>query len=163
MTRCASCELFAFSTATGGRYIHADQYSDIWGINRLHYYKGARPQVCDHFHDGRGFLTSHAALPNTFEARLYQVKPKLTLPRWDFTIESFPSSPTFNVDGGETTSSATKTPLLQLQPSWLGTSDPVDNMVKYRSITQPRVILITLSPPLNGGIFGASEPYTSVR
>ena len=35
--------------------------------------------------------------------------------------------------------------------------------VKDRSITQPRVILKTLSPPLNGGVFGASEPYTSVR
>ena len=29
-------------------------------------------------------------------------------------------------------------------------------------ITQSRVILITLSPPLNGGIYGASEPYTCV-
>ena len=30
---------------------------------------------------------------------------------------------------------------------------------KYRSNThQPRVILIALSPPLNGGIFGASVP-----
>ena len=35
--------------------------------------------------------------------------------------------------------------------------------VKYRSITQPRVVLITLSPPLNGGIFGAPEPYTYDR
>ena len=35
--------------------------------------------------------------------------------------------------------------------------------VKDRSIAQPRVILVTLFPPLNGGIFGASEPYTSAR
>ena len=28
--------------------------------------------------------------------------------------------------------------------------------------TEPRVILITLPPPLNGGVFGASEPYASV-
>ena len=34
--------------------------------------------------------------------------------------------------------------------------------VKDRSITQLRAILITLSPPLNGGFFGASEPYTFV-
>ena len=32
--------------------------------------------------------------------------------------------------------------------------------VKDQSITQPRVILITLSPLLNGGIFGASEPHS---
>ena len=35
--------------------------------------------------------------------------------------------------------------------------------VKDRSITQPRVILITLCLPLNGVIFEASEPYTSIR
>ena len=35
--------------------------------------------------------------------------------------------------------------------------------VKDRSITQPRVILIAPSPPLNGGVFGASGSYTSVR
>ena len=35
--------------------------------------------------------------------------------------------------------------------------------VNDRSATLPRVILITLSPPLNGGVFGASEPYTYVR
>ena len=36
--------------------------------------------------------------------------------------------------------------------------------VKHRSITQPRGILITtLSLPLNGGNFEASEPCTSVR
>ena len=34
--------------------------------------------------------------------------------------------------------------------------------MKGRSITQPRVILITPSPSLNGGIFGASEPYNTV-
>ena len=28
---------------------------------------------------------------------------------------------------------------------------------------QPKVILRTLSPPLNGGVFAAWEPYTSVR
>ena len=35
--------------------------------------------------------------------------------------------------------------------------------VKDRSIVQLRVILITLSPPLNGGVFGESVPYTAVR
>ena len=32
--------------------------------------------------------------------------------------------------------------------------------VEDRSITQPRVSIIALSPPLNGGILGASVSYT---
>lgn len=39
------------------------------------------------FHEGLGFLTSHALLTNTFEASLQLVNPKLTVPYWDFTIE----------------------------------------------------------------------------
>ena len=35
--------------------------------------------------------------------------------------------------------------------------------VKRRPISQPREILVTLFPPLNGGVFGASVPYTAVR
>ena len=35
-------------------------------------------------------------------------------------------------------------------------------MAKDRSISQPRVsTLVTISPPLNGGIFGVSVPYTA--
>ena len=35
--------------------------------------------------------------------------------------------------------------------------------VNYLLITRPRVILITPPPLLDGGIFGASVPYTAVR
>ena len=79
------------------------------------------------FHDGLGFLTNHAFLSNTFEASLQQVNPKLTLPYWDFTIESSSSSASVDEEGGVPFANGSRTPVLQ--PSWFGTSDPKDNMV----------------------------------
>ena len=78
------------------------------------------------FHDGLGFLTNHALITNTFEYSLQAVNPKLTLPYWDFTIETSSAGD----EGFDSTDaqSQTKTPLLQA--SWFGTRDPEDNMVR---------------------------------
>ena len=77
------------------------------------------------FHDGLGFLTNHALMTNTFEYSLQAVNPKLTLPYWDYTIESS-SAGAKGFDSADV-QTQTKTPLLQA--SWFGTGDPEDNMV----------------------------------
>ncbi|CAN0324516.1 unnamed protein product, partial [Laminaria digitata] len=41
-----------------------------------------------HFHDGLGFLVTHSLITNTFEFSLQLVNPKLTVPYWDFTMET---------------------------------------------------------------------------
>ncbi|CAM9627360.1 unnamed protein product [Pylaiella littoralis] len=110
-----------------GREVYGDSYSDIWAINRLHF-KAASPQFCDHFHDGLGFLTSHSLLSNTFEHSLQQVNPKLTLPYWDFTIESSSAGAAAAEGLDNMFGSEIKTPLLQ--ESWFGTTDPATNMVQ---------------------------------
>lgn len=73
------------------------------------------------FHDGLGFLTSHALLANTFESNLQLVDPKLTLPYWDFTIEG--STPNEG-DGDGIFEPQALSPLFHT--SWFGSSDPVD-------------------------------------
>jgi len=47
---------------------------------------GARD--CDHLHQGRGFLTNHLSLTLMFEQSLQMVNPALTVPYWDYTVES---------------------------------------------------------------------------
>ncbi|CAM9999705.1 unnamed protein product, partial [Ectocarpus fasciculatus] len=90
------------------------------------------------FHDGLGFLTNHAVISNTFEASLQTVNPKLTLPYWDFTIETSSSGS----NGEDAFQPQTKSELFQ--ESWFGTVDPTDNMVKdgrwaYTEIPKMRV------------------------
>ncbi|CBN79225.1 TYRosinase family member (tyr-4) [Ectocarpus siliculosus] len=108
-----------------GKELYGEDYADIYAINRLHY-KAASQSSCDHFHDGLGFLTSHSMISNTFEFSLQKVNPKLTLPYWDFTIESTDVGGLEGTvdDGGP----LTRSPLFR--PDWFGTFDPEDNMVK---------------------------------
>ncbi|CAM9875490.1 unnamed protein product, partial [Ectocarpus sp. 12 AP-2014] len=75
------------------------------------------------FHEGLGFLTSHSMLTNTFEYSLQQVNPKLTVPYWDFTVESIEAE-----IAGDDNEITINSPLFQ--ESWFGTADPVDNVVK---------------------------------
>ncbi|CAM9718956.1 unnamed protein product, partial [Hapterophycus canaliculatus] len=110
-----------------GRQIYGEGYSDIWAINRLHF-KAASPQYCDHFHDGLGFLTSHGLLSNTFENSLQHVNPKLTLPYWDFTIESSTTGAEATKDLDDMFGSTIKTPLFQ--ESWFGSTDPTSQTVR---------------------------------
>lgn len=63
-------------------------------------------------------------ISNTFEYSLQKVNPKLTLPYWDFTIESSaPGGLESTVDGGP----LTRSPLFR--PDWFGTFDPEDHTV----------------------------------
>ena len=45
-------------------------------------------KVCDHFHEGAGFVTSHVAISLMFEQSLQAIDPSIALPYWDFTIEA---------------------------------------------------------------------------
>eukprot|EP00904_Undaria_pinnatifida_P007024 jgi/Undpi1/3451/HiC_scaffold_16.g06823.m1 len=106
-----------------GKERYGEDYADVYAINRVHF-KAAANGSCDHFHDGMGFLVSHSLLTNTFEFSLQLVNPKLTIPYWDFTIETTPAS------------SVTYDPALPytrselLSPEWFGTVDLEDHQVK---------------------------------
>lgn len=64
-------------------------------------------------------------MSNTFEYSLQLVNPKLTLPYWDFTIES--SEEFKSRDGVDDTEPQRQSPLLQ--PSWFGGTDSSDYQV----------------------------------
>ena len=76
------------------------------------------------FHDGLGFLVTHSLITNTFEFSLQLVNPKLTVPYWDFTIETTAASGI----AYDPTLPYTRTELLS--PSWFGTADLNDHMVR---------------------------------
>lgn len=75
------------------------------------------------FHDGLGFLLSHLMITNIFEYSLQLVNPKLTVPYWDFTIETS----SWNTEPYDISRPTSRSPLLQ--PSWFGTYDQDDYVV----------------------------------
>ncbi|CAM9212040.1 unnamed protein product [Hapterophycus canaliculatus] len=135
-----------------GKELYGETYADIFAINRLHF-KAASPLECDHFHDGLGFLTNHAIVSNTFEASLQAVNPKLTLPYWDFTIETAAGES----GDGSVEQPQTKSPLFQ--DSWFGSVDPTDDQVKDGRWAYTEIPLMKLNNP------GSVEPdvYSKLR
>lgn len=62
-------------------------------------------------------------ITNIFEYSLQLVNPKLTVPYWDFTIETS----SWNTEPYDILRPTSKSPLLQ--PSWFGTYDEDDYVV----------------------------------
>ena len=67
---------------------------------------------------------SHSLITNTFEFSLQRVNPKLTVPYWDFTIETTAAA---NL-AYDQQRPLTRTELLS--PSWFGSVDLEDHMVR---------------------------------
>lgn len=103
----------AFFTAIGtlqrvptlaGQEVYGDHYFSKDYMNRIHLYYGGTAD-CDHWHQGAGFVTSHVAFTLQFEQSLQSVIPSVTVPYWDFTLEStfydagtWRNSPVFSSD-----------------------------------------------------------------
>ena len=68
---------------------------------------------------------SHTLITNTCEFSLQLVNPKLTMPYWDFTIETTAASAV----QFDTKQPFTRSELLD--PSWFGTADPQDHVVRW--------------------------------
>jgi len=87
-----------------GQKVFGSKYKSKDHFNRLHLYYGGTKD-CDHWHQGAGFVTSHVAMTLEYEQALQSVNPSISVPYWDFTLEStfydastWRSSPVFSDD-----------------------------------------------------------------
>ncbi len=82
-----------------GKKIYGDKYRSRDYFNRIHLYYGGNI-TCDHWHQGPGFVTSHITFSLLFEQSLQAINPSISLPYWDFTLESTLYTPkTFRYSG----------------------------------------------------------------
>jgi len=82
-----------------GKKIYGKKYRSRDFFNRIHLYYGGS-KSCDHWHQGPGFVTSHITFSLMYEQSLQAINPSVTLPYWDFTLESTLYSPTTFRDSG---------------------------------------------------------------
>ena len=71
-----------------GQDMFGDSYKTLDDYVQIHLDQAGN-KLCDHMHDGLGFLTQHMALTNQFETALQLVSPKVTVPYWDFTLDKY--------------------------------------------------------------------------
>ncbi|KAJ8599055.1 hypothetical protein CTAYLR_007593 [Chrysophaeum taylorii] len=82
----ATEKVYKLPIGTGLRR-YGEGWKDVTFFVELHNrLAGARD--CDHLHDGPGFLGQHAAFTLTFERVIQLANPKVSVPFWDYTIES---------------------------------------------------------------------------
>ena len=71
---------------TAGQTIYGPNYLGMDYFSAIHI-KLAGDQVCDHLHDGLGFVNAHIYISNLFEDVLHVLDPSISLPYWDYTID----------------------------------------------------------------------------
>jgi hypothetical protein len=70
-----------------GQAIYGSDFHNSTFFTAAHFY-GAAQRNADHIHEGLGFLLQHLKLSNWFEKALQSIDPSLTLPYWDFTMDT---------------------------------------------------------------------------
>lgn len=70
-----------------GQRMFGIEYKSKDYFNRVHLYYGGTAD-CDHWHQGAGFVTSHVTFTLEYERAIQSVFPDVTVPYWDFTLES---------------------------------------------------------------------------
>lgn len=70
-----------------GRSLYGDNFHNSTYFVEAHHFNAAWKDS-DHIHEGQGFLTQHIKMTNMFELSMQAVDPSVSLPYWDFTIES---------------------------------------------------------------------------
>lgn len=75
-----------------GRELYGTNFHDAKYLLEFHHFNAAW-QNADHIHEGNGFLPQHIKMTNIVELAMQAVDPSVTLPYWDFTIDSANDSP----------------------------------------------------------------------
>ena len=70
-----------------GQALFGEKYHENEYFVSFHYFNAAW-QDSDHIHEGNGFLTQHIKITNMFEEAMQAVDPRVSIPYWDFTIDS---------------------------------------------------------------------------
>mmetsp|Transcript_73800 Transcript_73800/g.210475 ORF Transcript_73800/g.210475 Transcript_73800/m.210475 type:complete len:697 (-) Transcript_73800:230-2320(-) len=71
-----------------GEAKYGSKFRSIEFLVREHLY-GAAAKDCDHWHDDAGILTHHMAFTLELEQSLQAIQPTISMPYWDYTIDSY--------------------------------------------------------------------------
>ncbi|CAM9369255.1 unnamed protein product [Laminaria digitata] len=78
--------LYRLPTAEGV-HLYGSEYKGIEFFVQMHL-DGAGTKDCDHWHDDAGIMTHHVAYTLQFEQAMQLVDPSVSIPYWEYTIES---------------------------------------------------------------------------
>ena len=78
--------LYSVTEEDGIELYGANYHNSTYFVGAHHF--NAAWRDADHIHEGMGFMTQHIKISNIFELAMQSVDPSISLPYWDFTIDS---------------------------------------------------------------------------
>lgn len=78
--------LYSTDEKKGQKQYGSDFHNSTYYLEAHHF--NAAWQDGDHIHEGLGFLAQHIKITNLFEKAMQTVEPSVSLPFWDFTIDT---------------------------------------------------------------------------
>lgn len=75
------------TSETEGVARYGENFHNITYLLRFHHFNAADRKT-DHIHNGNGILMQHVKFTNIFEKSIQSINPSLSLPYWDFTIDT---------------------------------------------------------------------------
>lgn len=106
-----------------GQKKYGSHYKPIEKFEIMHL-DAAGSRHADHFHDGMGLTTQHAAMSSEFELSMQSILPSVTLPFWDYTLDQI----NFQTHGENHESSIFKESKLFTE-QWFGETDSESHIV----------------------------------
>lgn len=70
-----------------GQTLYGSDYHNYVYLLEYHYFNAAWKDA-DHVHEGNGFIAQHIKMTNIFETAMQSIDPSISLPYWDYTIET---------------------------------------------------------------------------
>lgn len=133
-----------------GVKLYGKHYRSLTDFQIMHL-RAAGARELDHIHDGLGAVTQHVAITSEFELSLQSLKPHLSVPFWDYTIDSAIMETTY---GHADISSIIKYSEL-FTPNWFGRTDS-----KAHTVTEGRFGNMEIERNYN---FSTRSPYGFLR
>lgn len=82
----AMAQIWTTGTSEGQK-LYGDDFHNIAYFTSAHYF-GSASLIADWTHAGQGFLPQHSKLSSDFELAIQAVNSRISLPYWDYTIDS---------------------------------------------------------------------------
>jgi hypothetical protein len=109
-----------------GQTLYGNSYHNYVYLLEYHYFNAAWIDA-DHVHEGLWFLAQHIKMTNIFEKAMQAVEPSISLPYWDYTIETAYNISVWDSPMFQANTFGTLTLPTNLTWGWLYESDGIDD------------------------------------
>ena len=137
---------------------YGSKYRSSSYLQKFHFYNAAQKES-DHIHEGNGFLMQHIKITNIFEQAIQAINPSISLPYWDYTIDSEENRTAINtIVSHPSMFGSTQTPIDKISFTY-ELDDVIDARIKDGRWSNITAEMNTIYPDLYSGYGYLRSPW----